>query len=56
MGVDDGAYLLFYQRCKGESKWGGMEKIIKLGYQKVKQMEKEAVDDDGFKQVRSKRR
>ncbi|GFH43777.1 hypothetical protein CTEN210_00250 [Chaetoceros tenuissimus] len=56
VGVDEGAYLLFYQRTKGESKWGGMEKIIKLGYQKVKQMEKEAVDDDGFKQVKSKRR
>lgn len=55
VGVDEGAYLLFYQRNKGESKWGGMEKVIKLGYQKVKQMEKEAVDDDGFKQVRSKK-
>jgi hypothetical protein len=27
--VNGGAYLLFYQRAKGQSRWAGMEKVMK---------------------------
>jgi len=51
--VTGGAYLLFYQRTKGTSRWGGMEKAMKeYG---VNPHGSGKTDADGFTQVKSKR-
>ncbi len=47
-----GAYLLFYKRMKGASKWGGMEKLMEFGV-KAPKVE---TDDDGFTMVVTKKK
>jgi len=42
------AYLLFYKRKKGLSRWAGLERIIQHGYHGAPN---EQVDDDGFTMV-----
>eukprot|EP00978_Attheya_sp_CCMP212_P024303 scaffold76138_cov53-Attheya_sp.AAC.4 len=55
--ITGGAYVLFYQRVKGRSKWAGMEKEMKArnidpyGTDKIPD---HLPDKDGFTQVRSK--
>ena len=52
--VTGGAYLLFYQRKKGRSRWGGMEKTMNnLG---VNPHGANETDVDGFTQVKPKNR
>jgi len=49
--ITGGAYLLFYKRVKGESRWAGMEKVIQnsLGSMHTQQ------DSDGFTTVPAKK-
>ena len=59
--VTGGAYLLFYQRSSGVSRWGGMERVIKLGMDVSGdggrgEGRKEEMDPDGFTTVRSKKK
>ncbi|KAL3934287.1 MAG: hypothetical protein SGARI_003456 [Bacillariaceae sp.] len=46
--VTGGAYLLFYQRAKGTTRWAGMEKVIEEG--------EIAKDADGFMAVKQKKK
>ena len=46
--VTGGAYLLFYQRAKGTSRWAGMEKAMK------ETSSDQEVDQDGFVMVKKK--
>ena len=49
-----GAYMLFYQRAKGYSKWGGMERtMLEKGINPYGGLE---VDQDGFKKVKAKKK
>lgn len=49
--VTGGAYVLFYQRTKGQSRWGGMEKLmIDRGVDPYSGLE---TDQDGFRTVKS---
>ena len=53
--ITGGAYLLFYQRAKGASKWGGMHKVMKeQGIDAYDGMH--PIDADGFVPVKSKRK
>jgi Ubiquitin carboxyl-terminal hydrolase len=47
--VTGGAYLLFYQRVKGTSRWGGMEKAIQ-------NQGKPQVDAEGFMEIKKKKK
>ncbi|KAG7349657.1 ubiquitin carboxyl-terminal hydrolase [Nitzschia inconspicua] len=46
--VTGGAYLLFYQRAKGSTRWAGMEKVIEEG-----EIERDA---EGFMAVKAKKK
>ena len=49
-----GAYMLFYQRSKGYSKWGGMERVMReKGIDPYGGLD---VDLDGFKKVKAKKK
>ena len=51
--ITGGAYVLFYQRNKGESKWAGMEALLnKRGSDPYGALR---TDVDGFQQVKSKK-
>eukprot|EP00523_Entomoneis_sp_CCMP467_P019717 CAMPEP_0168857200 /NCGR_PEP_ID=MMETSP0727-20121128/15605_1 /TAXON_ID=265536 /ORGANISM="Amphiprora sp., Strain CCMP467" /LENGTH=1184 /DNA_ID=CAMNT_0008911817 /DNA_START=100 /DNA_END=3654 /DNA_ORIENTATION=- len=50
--ITGGAYLLFYQRSKGSSKWAGMADVMKA--RGVDPYGGLNVDQDGFKQVKTK--
>ena len=50
--VTGGAYLLFYQRTKGTSKWAGMDKVMK----EANVNPYGGLQIDGFEQVKSKTR
>lgn len=52
--ITGGAYLLFYKRAKGASKWGGLEKLMKE--QNIDAYGGLEIDKEGFKKVKSKRR
>jgi ubiquitin carboxyl-terminal hydrolase 8 len=53
--ITGGAYLLFYQRAKGITKWGGMHKVMKeLGIDPYGGME--PIDKEGFRQVSTKKK
>ena len=52
--ITGGAYLLFYQRKKGSSRWGGMESIMNNGGIDPHGAADE--DIDGFKQVKKKKK
>jgi len=47
-----GAYLLFYRRIKGASRWGGMERAMEFGYNAPK----EETDEEGFTMVVTKKK
>jgi ubiquitin carboxyl-terminal hydrolase 8 len=49
-----GAYMLFYQRSKGYSRWGGMERVMRdRGINPYGGLD---VDQDGFKKVKAKKK
>lgn len=51
--ITGGAYVLFYQRVKGLTRWAGMEKVMKeQGINPYGGLE---IDKDGFKKVKSKK-
>jgi hypothetical protein len=53
--ITGGAYLLFYQRAKGSTRWGGM-------YRAMKELNidpygiSEPIDKEGFRQVKLKKK
>jgi ubiquitin carboxyl-terminal hydrolase 8 len=53
--ITGGAYLLFYQRAKGSTKWGGMYRQMKeLSIDPYGAMD--PVDEEGFRQVKTKKK
>lgn len=53
--ITGGAYLLFYQRAKGITKWGGMHKVMKeLGIDPYGGMD--PIGGEGFRQVKIKKK
>ena len=52
--VTGGAYLLFYQRKKGSSRWGGMERIMEKA--KIDPHGALESDVDGFTHVTKKKK
>lgn len=51
--VTGGAYLLFYKRAKGTSRWAGLEKAMQMrGVDPRGALEK---DQDGFTKVKTKK-
>jgi ubiquitin carboxyl-terminal hydrolase 8 len=53
--ITGGAYLLFYQRAKGTTKWGGMYRQMKeLNIDPYGAMD--PVDEEGFRQVKTKKK
>jgi ubiquitin carboxyl-terminal hydrolase 8 len=52
--VTGGAYVLFYQRTKGISKWGGMDKVIREKC--IDPYNELETDQEGFTKVKSKKK
>ena len=52
--ITGGAYLLFYQRQKGSSRWAGMEKAMMENH--VNPHDALEVDQDGFKRVKTRKK
>ena len=52
--ITGGAYLLFYQRAKGISKWGGMYKVMKE--RSINPYGGLETDQEGFKRVKNKKK
>ena len=52
--VTGGAYLLFYKRAKGVTRWGGMEKVMKEG--DIDPHGAQETDVDGFKEIKTKKK
>ncbi|KAL7580968.1 hypothetical protein ACA910_005782 [Epithemia clementina (nom. ined.)] len=52
--ITGGAYLLFYQRLKGTTRWAGMERVM-MEYQ-VNHYGVLEVDQDGFKRVKTRKK
>jgi hypothetical protein len=55
--ITGGAYVLFYQRQKGKSRWAGMEKELlrKNRSSSSSNVIPASIDADGFQQVKSKK-
>lgn len=52
--VTGGAYVLFYQRVRGQARWAGMEKVMKdKGIDPYGGLE---TDQDGFTKVKTKKK
>eukprot|EP00591_Stephanopyxis_turris_P004179 CAMPEP_0195513962 /NCGR_PEP_ID=MMETSP0794_2-20130614/5497_1 /TAXON_ID=515487 /ORGANISM="Stephanopyxis turris, Strain CCMP 815" /LENGTH=340 /DNA_ID=CAMNT_0040642101 /DNA_START=507 /DNA_END=1529 /DNA_ORIENTATION=+ len=49
--ITGGAYVLFYQRSKGKSRWGGMENVIKAHENGTSQEDDSVMYMDGFQEV-----
>lgn len=53
--VTGGAYMLFYQRAKGTTKWGGLYRVMKeLGIDPYGGMD--PIDEEGFRKVKLKKK
>ena len=52
--ITGNAYLLFYQRAKGNAKWGGMEKA--MTDKQVDPYNEIELDEDGFQEVKTKKK
>lgn len=52
--ITGGAYMLFYQRSKGYSKWAGMERAMKE--REINPYGGLEIDQDGFKKVKAKKK
>lgn len=54
--ITGGAYVLFYQRQKGKSRWAGMEKeLLRKNRSSSSNGIPASIDADGFQQVKSKK-
>ena len=47
--ISKSAYLLFYERSYGTSRWAGMEKLME-------RMDKPLIDNEGFQMVSTKKK
>lgn len=52
--VTGGAYLLFYQRVRGTTRWAGMEKVMKE--REINPHGGVETDQDGFTKVKTKKK